>query len=330
MSSVRQGATDLYRYFDADGRLLYVGISFSAVARAAQHRQDKTWWTEFTRMEVERFSTRRAALDAELAAIRNENPVHNVIGRQQAVPKKVRAPWLCSRCEKPIGIKKGDGYLHVEWSVLWSCVCAECDEVGDATRYWIDASRVNSASEIAQWTAHLCRKRWFIPGEWSDCIWRSCTIEHAHKLALNIIDKHAPTRVAEREWDEMLKARNPGDAIQFYDMGMLVEADAFIEARAHEIETGSIQKLWKLNYMKHDECGMYSKLHHTSDRRALGHFHCWKCDDHFRVWGGAVHRWSKDVPVWPDGLDDHRKYDERDRLWAEHVASAPAHMAVPA
>lgn len=33
------GETELYRHFAADGCLLYVGISLSAVARLTQHRQ---------------------------------------------------------------------------------------------------------------------------------------------------------------------------------------------------------------------------------------------------------------------------------------------------
>lgn len=329
-TTVREGATDLYRYFDADDRLLYVGISFSSIVRAAQHRQEKGWWSEFTRMDVERFDTRDEAKAAELHAIRTESPIHNVVGKRKVVTKKtVAAPWRCGRCDVPVGLKKGDGYIHVEWNVLWTCVCPDCDEVGDNTRYWIDAYRVNTPAEIVQWTSHLCGKRWFVPGEWSDCIWRSCTIPHAHALALNIIDKSLPGRAAQREWDEMHAARH-GDAIKFYGMEQLAEAAAFIEAREHEIRTGSIQKIWKLNYMKHDECGMYAKIHHTSDRRALGHFYCWKCRDHFRVWGGTGHRWPKDIPVWPDGLDDQRQYGVRDRLWAEHVASVPPHMAATA
>jgi predicted GIY-YIG superfamily endonuclease len=72
--------TDLYRYFDAEGRLLYVGISFSAVARASQHRSEKGWWPDVATMTVERHDTRAEALAAEAIAIRTEKPLHNVIG----------------------------------------------------------------------------------------------------------------------------------------------------------------------------------------------------------------------------------------------------------
>jgi predicted GIY-YIG superfamily endonuclease len=71
--------TDLYRFFDGDGALLYIGISFSAVARAAQHRK-KGWWGNVAKMTVERLDTRQAAEEAELAAIAKERPLHNVVG----------------------------------------------------------------------------------------------------------------------------------------------------------------------------------------------------------------------------------------------------------
>ena len=71
--------TDLYRYFDAEGRLLYVGISFSAIARAAQHREDKGWWQDVARMHVEHLPTRSDAVNAERHAIRTEQPLHNVV-----------------------------------------------------------------------------------------------------------------------------------------------------------------------------------------------------------------------------------------------------------
>ena len=101
-SSIRDGATDLYRFFDADGRLLYVGISFSAVARASQHRGEKPWWPEVANMTVERHDTRDAAAEAELAAILSEKPIHNVVGNRGSIPKP----------RKPIHSETGDAVYH--------------------------------------------------------------------------------------------------------------------------------------------------------------------------------------------------------------------------
>lgn len=72
-------AADLYRMFDRNGVLLYVGISASAFIRMIQHRDTKDWWTDVARMDIEHLDTRRQAVLAEEQAIEREHPVHNVI-----------------------------------------------------------------------------------------------------------------------------------------------------------------------------------------------------------------------------------------------------------
>ena len=82
----RSGANapcDLYRFYDASGQLLYVGISLHAAQRASEHRKDKAWWSDVARMEVQHLPTRGAALVAERTAIVNERPLHNVVHNQQ-------------------------------------------------------------------------------------------------------------------------------------------------------------------------------------------------------------------------------------------------------
>lgn len=70
------GMADLYRYFDADGQLLYVGKSLNAVARATAHRKGSHWWDRAVRMEIEKVPI--ADLDhAERVAIWTEKPKHN-------------------------------------------------------------------------------------------------------------------------------------------------------------------------------------------------------------------------------------------------------------
>lgn len=72
---------DLYRFFDADERLLYVGISLNAAKRASEHKKDKQWWSDVARMEVQHLdvSSRSEAEELERKAIRAERPVHNVM-----------------------------------------------------------------------------------------------------------------------------------------------------------------------------------------------------------------------------------------------------------
>jgi predicted GIY-YIG superfamily endonuclease len=72
--------TALYRFFDADGALLYVGITYDTEQRFASHRNSSPWWKDVADESVEWFDTRPLALAAELEAIRTERPRHNVLG----------------------------------------------------------------------------------------------------------------------------------------------------------------------------------------------------------------------------------------------------------
>lgn len=85
--------TALYRLFDADGRLLYVGITFDLRNRWADHSQGKSWWEAVVRREVEWHETRYSAEAAEGAAILAERPAYNIAGAVEAptpVAPKVR------------------------------------------------------------------------------------------------------------------------------------------------------------------------------------------------------------------------------------------------
>lgn len=75
--------TDLYRHFDASGRLLYVGVSLSAIGRLRQHRRESHWSSEVATVMIEKFPTRADALRAERNAIIRENPKHNTIRRPE-------------------------------------------------------------------------------------------------------------------------------------------------------------------------------------------------------------------------------------------------------
>lgn len=71
------GRTALYRHFDEDNALLYVGISRSVTARLAQHSQSP-WDHLIRRIDVEHYETREEAEAAEKLAIKTEKPIHNV------------------------------------------------------------------------------------------------------------------------------------------------------------------------------------------------------------------------------------------------------------
>lgn len=68
---------DLYRYFDEDGSLLYVGVSYSAVKRLVGHKGAANWTSEIRSITIEKFEDRDLALRAESIAIKDEAPRHN-------------------------------------------------------------------------------------------------------------------------------------------------------------------------------------------------------------------------------------------------------------
>ncbi len=67
----------LYRHFDADGVLLYVGISLSIGTRTSAHRRAAPWFRDVARIEVQHFTSRTDCALAERVAIQNEKPLHN-------------------------------------------------------------------------------------------------------------------------------------------------------------------------------------------------------------------------------------------------------------
>ncbi len=70
----------LYRFFDQDGLLLYVGITCNPGVRFNAHRLTKTWWGDVASITLEKFSTRAELVAAESAAIIAERPLHNIAG----------------------------------------------------------------------------------------------------------------------------------------------------------------------------------------------------------------------------------------------------------
>lgn len=70
--------TILYRYFDSEGELLYVGVTGDNTKRQSQHRRNSFWFGEIASATYEHFDNREDALAAETLAIRTEKPKHNI------------------------------------------------------------------------------------------------------------------------------------------------------------------------------------------------------------------------------------------------------------
>lgn len=70
-------ATALYWIYDADGMLIYVGISNDPDQRFKEHGQNSTWWPLAARRNVEWFETREDAAATEAWAIKRYDPYFN-------------------------------------------------------------------------------------------------------------------------------------------------------------------------------------------------------------------------------------------------------------
>jgi len=84
---------DLYRYYDSQDNLLYVGISICSIKRLKSHVKNSPWSADVSRMAIEKFNTREEALAAEAKAIREERPRFNVhhSGPEKPKPKRAEA-----------------------------------------------------------------------------------------------------------------------------------------------------------------------------------------------------------------------------------------------
>ena len=69
--------TQLYRHYDKDGQLLYVGISNVFTERTKTHRRVREWFLCVERINLQHFHSRAEAEAAETKAIREEKPLYN-------------------------------------------------------------------------------------------------------------------------------------------------------------------------------------------------------------------------------------------------------------
>lgn len=67
--------TALYRFYDSEDRLLYVGITHDLEERWRSHKRNQLWWLDVARKEHVWLPNRAEAEEAEDRAIRMERPV---------------------------------------------------------------------------------------------------------------------------------------------------------------------------------------------------------------------------------------------------------------
>jgi len=77
----------LYRFYDADYELLYIGQTISPRTRFKDHAITKDWWEDVAKIELVRFNGPIELSQAEIRAIKTEKPKYNVMHNKQGVLK---------------------------------------------------------------------------------------------------------------------------------------------------------------------------------------------------------------------------------------------------
>jgi predicted GIY-YIG superfamily endonuclease len=78
----------LYRFFDAQDRLLYVGITGDVTKRWRDHHRQKPWMKDVARATLTHYGSREELAVAEVQAIQTERPVHNVVHAVRVIEDK--------------------------------------------------------------------------------------------------------------------------------------------------------------------------------------------------------------------------------------------------
>jgi predicted GIY-YIG superfamily endonuclease len=73
----RSGATSVYKYYDRNRVLIYVGVTGAGMTRQRQHNADKQWWPFVAEQSLEHFDSRDDALRREYTLITTFRPPFN-------------------------------------------------------------------------------------------------------------------------------------------------------------------------------------------------------------------------------------------------------------
>lgn len=161
MTTVSDRPHALYRFYDNDRQLLYVGITSNPGARWKKHANDKPWWGDVARVELEHYPTRDAVLAAERDAIISERPQRNVVHNRpgRGLPALVAAdmPDDCHDVCAPTGLcgvyfphRWHDGIAHYRCINGHTWTCHWRPGTGSAPEHaGVPASLVDLRGEVA-------------------------------------------------------------------------------------------------------------------------------------------------------------------------------------
>ena len=82
--------TYIYRFFDIEDNLLYVGMSYDPALRFRYHRDNAMWWHYQVRHTIEECTSRNQAFQKETKAIKTERPIFNRVASERDHTDAVR------------------------------------------------------------------------------------------------------------------------------------------------------------------------------------------------------------------------------------------------
>lgn len=146
--------TILYRYFNSNGVLIYVGVTGNMDNRHKQHKYSSHWFSKASSRSVKKYTSREEALAAEKEAIKSEEPLFNIEGNLKEVPESeyVSKYFLVNRLNPEnkgsVCISKGAANLlptERPFTDLEAKFCLLCD-YSNGSRY-----SFNSYAKLWRW-----------------------------------------------------------------------------------------------------------------------------------------------------------------------------------
>lgn len=128
--------TQLYRHYDENGTLLYVGVSISAMLRFSQHKHESSWYRQIKRQEIETFNSRKEALEAETRAIRTEKPLYNIRKKLKPLPfKKDKYDAIATAFKEALDMQK-ENNIHANTLAPTTYKALPHDWIATPFRHW--------------------------------------------------------------------------------------------------------------------------------------------------------------------------------------------------
>ena len=81
----------LYRFYDDEERLLYIGVTVDPGKRMSAHCHGKSWWQSVHNITMQNFSSSSDLMCAEREAIKAEDPIYNVVHSRRK--RRRRSQW---------------------------------------------------------------------------------------------------------------------------------------------------------------------------------------------------------------------------------------------